>query len=203
MVNTNEARPLSDFSLGLSGVQNTFVEASDRKTITLLNRESTSHGSPINKSFNLNFEEIAQAVLKVNLLADKGRILEVIPNEFKLNKITVNGKVFYPSDARNSINIIEKSNDTRFSRLLSLGENELSIDFSAPIGAGVTSPNAEISAVLIINGKERFLPSVPNTTQFIKDIGTKLTDVKNQSFPILLLITFALIAFAIILLKVR
>jgi len=181
-----------------------FDQIVDKDILTIINRETTKHGSPITSSFNLNYEEINQAVLKVNLLADKGRILDFIPNEFKLNSITVNGKRFTPSDIRNSVNIIDKSNASRLNRILNAkGENQISVDFSAPIGAGVVSPDAEVTAILIINGKKSVLPALPNTNQIIKNIKSFVSDTSKASLPFLILIAVIFISIALVVLKVK
>ena len=171
-----------------------------KDSITILNRESTVKGSPVTSSFNLNFDHITQAVLKVNLLADEGRILSFIPNEFKLTEIIVNGKIFTPSDARQSVNIIDKVNDTSLNKILNPnGENQISVNFNAPIGAGVTSPHAEITAILILNGKRSqfALPSDINVVQIQKDVQGFIKD--NFILTLVLIIGFiiilALIAF--------
>jgi hypothetical protein len=174
--------------------------ASDQRSVTVFNRQSTDKGSPIVKSFNLNFDSIAQAVLKVNLLADQGRILSFIPNEFKLTEITLNGFRFIPSDARSSVNVVDKSNDSVLNKILiPKGENQIAVSFDAPIGAGFTSPNAEITAILVVNGNESGLPLVPNTTQITKDITGFIQG--NTPLAIALIILFiiglALVAFIV------
>ncbi len=190
---------LDTFSTNLNKNEG-FIKSIDKQTIVILDRESTKGGSPKSKTFNLNYDEILQAVLKVNLLADQGKILGFIPNEFKLNSITVNGHVFHPSDYRNSVNIIDRANSTQ--RILNpKGENTISIDFNAPIGAGVTSPDAEISAFLILNGDKSTLPSLPNATQLMKDVSNFLGKVKDASFWFLLLIVIAIVAISAVILK--
>lgn len=192
---------LDEFSTSLTGKEG-FVSSTDKETIVILDRESTKGGSPKTKTFNLNYDEILQSVLKVNLLADQGRILGFIPNEFKINSITVNGHIFHPSDYRNSINVIDKANATQ--RILNLkGENTISVDFGAPIGAGVVSPDAEISAFLIINGNKSFLPTLPSGIQLTKDLDKFFGKVKDASFWFLFLIVIAIVAISAVIIKVK
>jgi len=175
------------------------LQASDKKSLTLFNRESTAKGSPIVNSFNLNFSSIAQAVLKVNLLADQGRILGFIPNEFAISEININGARFTPSDPRSSVNIIDRAGVNSLNPvLLPQGENEIAISFNAPIGAGFVSPNAEITAILIIDGKEAplSLRSI-NTTQITKDIQGFIKDNTPLTIALVVLLVIALIAIAI------
>jgi hypothetical protein len=173
--------------------------ATDKKSITLFNRESTTKGSPIVNSFNLNFSSIFQAVLKVNLLADQGRILGFIPNEFILTEINVNGARFIPSDPRSSVNVIDRAGQNSLNPvLLPQGENEIAISFNAPIGAGFTSPNAEITAILIIDGKESpFSLRTVNTTQIQKDLNAFIKDNTPLTIALAVLLVIALIAIAI------
>ena len=192
---------LDDFKIP---VTDEFIQAVDKETITIFNRESTKNGSPLNHSFNLNYNTLSQAVLKVNLLADKGRILDFIPNEYKINLITINGKKFVPSDIRNSINIIEKGNVSISDHTLNYdGENEISIDFSAPIGAGVISPNAEISAFLTVIGDKNSIPNLPNSTQIIKDIQKTFKSIGDFSLPFLIIGAVIVVAIAFIIFKVK
>lgn len=176
------------------------------KTIQVIDRESTSHGTTITKTFNLNYRSIAQAVLKTQLLADKGLLLGFIPNEFKLESIVLNGHRFTPSDRQLSTNIVEKINNNALQSVLNLkGENTLSINFDAPIGAGVTSPNAEVSADLTIYGDEDPLAPLdilPNYTQVTKDVTQFIKDNTPVTIAILVLIVIAFIAVAIIISKI-
>ena len=177
-------------------------EFTNKESLVIFNRQSTEKGAPITKTFSLNFDHITQAVLKVSLLADQGRILGFIPNEFKLTEFIVNGKRFIPSDPRQSINVIDKVNDTSLNKVLRPnGENTISINFDAPIGAGVTSPHAEIVAILILNGKKNpfALPTnLTNITQSTKDVQAFVKD--NLPLTIFLIIAFvaSLIALAFI-----
>jgi len=179
-------------------IQETFEQITDRSAEIIFDRESTKHGSPINKSFNLDYDSISQAVLKVQLLADQGRILGIIPNEYKLYKITINGHVFFPSDSRNSVNVVERSNQNRLNKvLIPNGENTISIDFQAPIGAGVTSPDAEISAQLIINGHKTLSTKVngilPNFTEVQKKIGQFIKDNTISFFALLIIVVIGIL----------
>ena len=175
-----------------------------KDAINIFNRESTEKGSPMTKSFNLNYNTITQAVLKVNLLADEGKILGFIPNEYKIQDINVNGKVFQPSDPRSSVNIIEQINQGGLGKVLNKdGENTISINWNAPIGAGVTSPNAEISAILIIHGdKGLFDPtSLVNPTQTLKDVQGFIKDNVPLTIGLAVLLVIVLIAIAFIVSK--
>jgi len=174
--------------------------ASDKRSITVFNRQTTAKGSPISKSFDLNFHSIAQAVLKINLIADEGRILQFIPNEYTLQEINVNGFRFTPSDTRSSVNLIDKSNDSVLNKILiPKGENQISISFNAPIGAGFTSPNAEITAILVINGNESTIPLIPSTTQITKDIQGFISGNTPLALALIILfiIAIALVAFIV------
>jgi hypothetical protein len=175
-----------------------------KDAITIFNRESTEKGSPITKSFKLNYDNITQAVLKVNLLADEGKILGFIPNEFKIQDINVNGKVFTPSDPRSSVNVIEKINDGSLNKVLNKdGENTISINFNAPIGAGITSPNAEISCILIVHGKRGlFDPTdLVTPTQTIKDVQAFIKDNVPLTIGLAVLLVVVLVAIAFIVSK--
>ena len=180
------------------------LEASDKKSLTLFNRESTAKGSPIVNSFNLNFSSIAQAVLKVNLLADQGRILGFIPNEFLLSEININGARYIPSDPRSSVNIIDRAGVNSLNPvLIPKGENEIAISFNAPIGAGITSPNAEITAILIIDGDEAPISLTSlNTTQVSKDVQAFIKDNTPLTIALVVLLVISLIAIAIIVTRV-
>lgn len=176
-------------------------EFTNQDSITIFNRESTSKGSPITKTFTLNYDNINQAVLKVNLLADSGKILGFIPNEFKLVDIRVNDKLFYPSDPRQSTNVIEKINlQTLNKTLIPNGENSITINFNAPIGAGVTSPNAEISAFLIVNGKRGLISpnDLINSTEITKFLQSIVKDNLPLTIVLIVLAVIALIAIAVI-----
>ena len=175
-----------------------------KDAVTIFNRESTKEGSPITKSFKLNYDIITQAVLKVNLLADEGKILGFIPNEFKIQDINVNGKVFQPSDPRSSVNILERLNDGSLQKILNKdGENTISINFNAPIGAGISSPHAEISAILIIHGKRGLFDPTDliTPTQTIKDVQALIKDNVPLTIGLAILLVVVLVAIAFIVSK--
>jgi hypothetical protein len=163
---------LSDFSID-TDLRDTFTPATDKSDFTLLDRASTKDGSPIIVSFDLPFKSVLQATLKTNLLSAEGFGIGDLKNEFKLSSFTLNGKRFEVSDTKNSINIVDKSNDTNLNKVLKPFDNQLSVNFTAPIGAGFVLPNAEISAILTVIGeRDPFsLANLPNATQLSKKVG--------------------------------
>jgi hypothetical protein len=187
-------------------VNDTFSDSisTSKDAITIMNRESTEKGSPITKTFKLNYENITQAVLKVNLLADEGKILGFIPNEFKIQDININGKVFQPSDPRSSVNVIERLGDGSLNKILNKnGENNVSVNFNAPVGAGISSPHAEISAILIVHGKKGvFDPtSFISPTQNVKDAQAFIKDNVPLTIGLAVLLVVVLVAIAFIVSK--
>jgi hypothetical protein len=125
-----------------------------RKTLNIINSESTEGLNTIVKSVDLsNWQNIDKASLKVQLHAEDPTIPLV--QEWRLTKILINDKVFYPSDVRISTNKIHDNNDQDyFKSVLTTGKNRISITWIAPLGAGVISPHSRISAQLIIDGDQ-------------------------------------------------
>lgn len=172
------------------------------KTINILNSESTELGSPLIKVVDLSsFSDIKWAELKVQLHANNPNLGML--DEWKLVKILVNDKVFYPSDGRNSTNKIHDKNDSDyFQGTLTTGKNRISIHWIAPVGAGFISPHSKVSAQLKIIGTELIpLPEEFNTIgaenikNTIEDLAKKAT---VPSLIALILIIIVLVVMAVI-----
>jgi hypothetical protein len=142
----DQALPLSLSSFSTESEKNFgFIPATDRQDITILNRRSSDKGSPIVVSFDIPFKRVTQATLKTQLLAPESFGLGALKNEWRLSYFVLNGHRFEVSDAKNSVNLVDRVNDTLLNKVLKQSENQLQIHFNAPIGAGFTSPHAEIS----------------------------------------------------------
>jgi hypothetical protein len=180
------------------------------QTITIINRESTEgRESMINKVNLQSYTTIKHAELRVSLhapdgvpfLGDLG-----LPADWRITKITVNGKRFDPSGPQESTNKIHDSQaGSYFSGVLQAGaDNTISIFWIGPLGAGVTSPHAQISAKLIIQGDE-IIPGLGqigttfDPTNIFDDVGQA---GKNATLPTVLLflgviVVLVLIAFVL------
>lgn len=186
---------LEDFSTG-EDLRDTFSPSIDKSDFTLLDRVSTKDGSPIIVSFDLPFKTVNQATLKISLLAGEA----FIGNEFKLTSFNLNGRRFEVSDTRNSVNVVDKANDTNLNKVLKPFDNQLSVNFTAPIGAGFVLPDAEISAILTVIGeRDPFsLANLPNTTQISKKverIGERLIGIGIVGLIAVIVIGILLIVF--------
>jgi len=184
---------LDEFSKDIE-LDTVFSPATDKADFTLIDRNSTKDGSPIVVSFDLPFKSVAQATLKTFLNAGE----PFLGNEFKLTSFTLNGRRFEFSDPRNSVNLVDKMNDTRLNKILKPFDNVLSVNFTAPIGAGFVLPDGEISAILSVFGdRDPFsTANLPNVTQLGKKAGKILEDIKGLG--ILAMVTIIVVAILII-----
>ena len=180
--------------------------AEQYKTIELFVNETTEGRESLTKVINFNgFVNIKKANLKITLHAPDGLDSGgVLPTEWRLTKSVINGKVFYPSGKTSSDNKIHDSQGAAyFQDTLRVNDtNTISIHWTAPLGAGVTSPHAAVTAVLEVIGD-----SVPfaedlqfNPINTIDDIS-RFT--KNASLPTALMIIaivaiLALVAFILV-----
>jgi type IV secretory pathway VirB2 component (pilin) len=181
---------LGDFSLD-NPLRDTFTPATDKADFTLIDRAGTDQGSPIVVSFDLPFKSVNQATLKTFLISAEGFGIGDFKNEFRLSSFTLNGKRFEVSDPKNSINIVDKLNDTNLNKTLN------------PIGAGFVLPNAEISAILTVIGeRDPFsTANLPNVTQLTKKVE-KITG-KIASIGTIALIAIIIIGIVLIIAGVR
>jgi hypothetical protein len=188
------------------------VEMTATQTITIINRESTEgRESMINKVNLQSYTTVKFAELHVSLhapdgvpfLGDLG-----LPADWRITKITVNGIRFDPSGPQESVNKIHDSQGTSFFRnVLKAGEdNTISIFWHGPFGACVTSPHAQISAKLVIQGDEIIpglgqLGTTLDPTNILDDLGQA---GKNATLPTVLLflgIIVVLVLLAFVLLR--
>ena len=171
------------------------IQMTQTQSITIINRESTEgRESMINKVNLQSYTTVKHAELRVSLhapdgvpfLGDLG-----LPADWRITKITVNGKRFDPSGPQESTNKIHDSQGGTFFRdVLKAGaDNTISVFWIGPLGAGVTSPHAQISAKLIIQGDE-IIPGLGqigttfDPTNVFDDLGQA---GKNAALPTILL----------------
>jgi hypothetical protein len=188
---------LGDFSLG-SDLRDTFQPATDKADFTLIDRVSTKDGSPITVSFDLPFKSINQATLKTFLISAEGFGIGDLKNEFKLSSFQLNGKRFEVSDPKNSINLVDKLNDTNLNKTLKPFNNVLAVNFTAPIGAGFVLPDAQISAILTIIGeRDPFstanLPNVTQLTKKVEGVVGKIAGIGTLALIAIIIIGIVLI----------
>lgn len=188
---------LEDFRNRETELKSVFTPSTDKADFTLIDRESTKNGSPVVVSFDLPFKSVAQATLKTSLIAGES----FLGNEFKLASLTLNGKRFEVSDVRNSVNLVDKANDTALNKVLKPFNNVLSVSFSAPIGAGLVLPDGEISAILTVFGeRDPFsTANLPNATQLTKKAGK----IKDQIVGIGLVALIAIIIIGLVIISMR
>ena len=174
---------------------------SKRKTIELFTNRTTEGVESLTKVINFTgFQNIKFAELKTTLHAhnnaDGGGIL---PIDWRITKIVINNKTFFPSSRTNSTNKVHDSNGSAFFKdVLRVNDtNTISIHWTAPFGAGVTSPHGAVSAVLEVIGD-----SIPFAEDLQFDPINQVTDLtqfaKNASLPTALVIIAALIGLALV-----
>lgn len=186
---------LDDFKNNVN-LKDEFGVITDKADFTLFDRESTKNGSPVIVSFDLPFKSVTQATLKTNIIAGES----FLGNEYRLTSLTINGRRFEVSDNRSSVNLVDKLNDTFLNKVLKPFDNVLSVNFTAPIGAGVVLPNAEISAILTVIGeRDPFsIANLPNTTQLTKraeKVIDKITAIGIVALIAIIIIGLVLLAF--------
>lgn len=174
---------------------------STQDNLTIFDRQSTKDGSPIAKTFTLGYDSITNAVLKIQLLADTP-FLNIYG--WKLTKVDVNGNIFYPNSAQDTSILIQDVNNVNTSLRKVLnpnGNNTISINFDAPIGAGVISQSAQINAQLLVTGSKSIsgslgLNNLPSSSDIISNISNFFKDNTPVAIAILILIAVIIVALA-------
>lgn len=176
------------------------------KTIELFVNETTEGRESLTKVINFTgFTNIKRADLKTSLHANDGLDSGgILPTEWRLTKMVVNGKTFYPSGKTISDNKIHDSQGSEFFKnVLKVNDvNTISFHWIAPLGAGVTSPHGAVTAVLeVIGDSVPFAEDLQFDPRNIEDEISRFS--KNATLPTALIfigiiLVLALVAFILI-----
>lgn len=169
------------------------------KTIELFTNHPTEGVEQVTKIVNFTgFANLQWAELKTVIHANDG-ISTPLPTEWKITKIVVNGKVFYPSEKTTSTNKVHDSQGSSyFKDVLRVNDtNTISIHWIAPFGAGVISPHGAVSATLHVIGD-----SIPFAEDLQFDPVNFASEtnqfLKNQSLTTALIIIAAIVMLSLI-----
>ena len=173
--------------------------ADKAKTIELFVNKSTEGVESHTKVINFTgFTNIQRAELKTVLHANDG-IETPLPTEWRITKMVVNGKTFFPSGKTSSQNKVHDSQGSSFFKdVLKVNDvNTISIHWIAPLGAGVISPHGAISATLEVIGD-----AIPFAEDLQVNPINAITDAtqfaKNASLPTALMIIALILVLALI-----
>ena len=179
-----------------------------RKTIEIFDQKF-GRDSPDRFKFTLkDFGKIHYAEIRIQLAADTPSIIPLI--SWKMTKLRLNGRTFFPSDPVNSVNIVHQSKETCnitgcVDPHLNLGENELLIFHDSPIGTAIFLPDINAHGDLHIVGEPQENPvillagggkDIELGVEKINEDFNKLVE-KNTPLAIVILILITAIVIAI------
>ena len=185
-----------------------------RKTIEIFDQK-IGRDSPDRFKFTLkDFSKIHYGELRIQLAADTPSIIPL--TSWRMTKLRLNGRTFFPSDPVNSVNIVHQSKDTCnivgcVDPHLNLGENELLVFHESPLGTAIFLPDINARGEINLVGEPQENPVILAAggakdielgfEKINQDFNTLVTRNTPLAIAVLVLVTVIVLGIAFILFR--